>query len=234
MIMTSFIIKAQVSLTVPEPWKKDSECAFCQIINRSAHAYRVYEDNHVVAFLGECTPFSEHRHNKAKVQFADILPLRPGHTLIVPKIHCSRVSELPQDYAAATGKAISRISNALTKGASLPNHDLSTYAVTMLELVAIDNTALNVVCNQEYAQVIPHVRIVFLFYFPTPNHNHQVHYHIIPAPKFSSVPTGLNPKVLEQERPLTVRDMHRKEYELRDDLDEDDAHALAEKIKTHL
>jgi len=96
--------------------------------------------------------------------FADILPLRPGHTLIVPKIHCSRVSELPQEYAAAIGKAISRISKALTKGASLPNHDLSTYAVssfTMLESIAVDNTALNVVCNQEYAQVVPHVSLAF-------------------------------------------------------------------------
>jgi len=177
-IMTSFIIKAQVTLTVPELWKKDRKCAFCQIIDRAAHAYRVYEDDHVIAFL-------------------DILPLRPGHTLIVPKIHCSRVSELPQEYAAAVGKAISRISNALTK--------------------AVDNTALNVVCNQEYAQVVPHV-----------------HYHIIPAPKFSSPPTGLDPEDLKQELPLTTRDMHRKEYELRDDLDEDDAYALVEKIKTHL
>ncbi|KAN0123438.1 HIT-like domain containing protein [Russula decolorans] len=182
--MTSFIIKAQVTLTVPELWKKDRKCAFCQIIDRAAHAYRVYEDDHVIAFLGEGP-------------FADILPLRPGHTLIVPKIHCSRVSELPQEYAAAVGKAISRISNALTK--------------------AVDNTALNVVCNQEYAQVVPHV-----------------HYHIIPAPKFSSPPTGLDPEDLKQELPLTTRDMHRKEYELRDDLDEDDAYALVEKIKTHL
>jgi hypothetical protein len=44
----------------------------------------------------------------------------------------------------------------------------------------------------------------------------------------------LDPKDLEQELPLTARDMHRKEYESRDDLDEDDAHALVEKIKTHL
>ena len=72
-------------------------------------------------------------------------------------------------------------------------------------------------------------------YFPTPNLNYQqVHYHIIPAPKFSSPPTGLDPEDLKQELPLTTRDMHRKEYELRDDLDEDDAYALVEKIKTHL
>ena len=72
-------------------------------------------------------------------------------------------------------------------------------------------------------------------YFPIPNLNYQqVHYHVIPAPKFSSLPTGLDPKDLKEELPPTARDMHRKEYELRDDLDEDDAHALVEKIKTHL
>jgi hypothetical protein len=44
----------------------------------------------------------------------------------------------------------------------------------------------------------------------------------------------LDPEDLKQEPPLTAGDMHRKEYELRDDLDEDDAYALVEKIKTHL
>jgi hypothetical protein len=39
---------------------------------------------------------------------------------------------------------------------------------------------------------------------------------------------------LNQETALTAGDMHRKEYELRDDLDEDDAHALVERIKAHL
>ncbi|KAF8478180.1 HIT-like protein [Russula ochroleuca] len=176
--MTSFIINAQVSQAVPELWRQDRECAFCQIIYRAAHAYRIYEDNLLIAFL-------------------DILPLRPGHTLIVPKIHCSRVSELPPEYAAALGKAISRISKALTK--------------------AVDNTALNVVCNQEYAQVVPHV-----------------HYHIVPAPRLTSLPAGLGSGDLNQETALTAGDMHRKEYELRDDLDEDDAHALVERIKAHL
>lgn len=72
-------------------------------------------------------------------------------------------------------------------------------------------------------------------YFSIPNLNYQqVHYHIIPAPKFSSLPTSLDSKDLKEELPLTARDMHRKEYELRDDLDEVDAHTLVEKIKTHL
>ncbi|KAF8270805.1 HIT-like protein [Lactarius quietus] len=162
--MTSFIIRAQASRPVPEFWRKDSECAFCQIIHHDARAYRIYEDDHVIAFL-------------------DILPLRPGHTLVVPKFHCARVSELPLEYAASVGKAITKISSALTK--------------------AVDNTALNVVCNQEYAQVVPHV-----------------HYHIIPAPKLArSHGSG--------------QDMHRAEYESRDDLDEDAATVLVERIRAH-
>lgn len=176
--MTSFIIKAQASRPVPEFWRKDSECAFCQIILHDARAFRIYEDDHVIAFL-------------------DILPLRPGHTLVVPKFHCARVSELPQEYAASVGTAVSRISNALTK--------------------AVDNTALNVVCNQEYAQVVPHV-----------------HYHIIPAPRSSALPTGSGPGNLKQKPPPTAKDMHRAEYESRDDLDEDAATVLVETIRAHL
>ncbi|KAH9065394.1 HIT-like protein [Lactarius vividus] len=176
--MTSFIIKAQASRPVPEFWRKDSKCAFCQIIHHEARAFRIYEDDQVIAFL-------------------DILPLRPGHTLVVPKFHCARVSELPPEYAASVGKAISRISNALTK--------------------AVNNTALNVVCNQEYAQVVPHV-----------------HYHIIPAPRSSTFPTGLGPGDSKQKPPSTAKSMHRIEYEARDDLDVDAATALVERIRAHL
>lgn len=46
----------------------------------------------------------------------DILPLRKGHTLVIPKVHYSRLSELPPDYAAATGQAVSKVAHALTEG----------------------------------------------------------------------------------------------------------------------
>ncbi|KAI9512459.1 HIT-like protein [Russula earlei] len=178
--MTSFIIKAQASRPIPEFWRKDRECAFCHIIRRAAHAYRIYDDDHVIAFL-------------------DILPLRHGHTLVVPKIHCPRVSELPPEYAASVGKAISKISNALTK--------------------AVDNTALNVVCNQEYAQVVPHV-----------------HYHIVPAPRLDDSPpaAGSGPRKLDRKALPIGQAMHREECESRNALEEDDAHALVERIKAHL
>jgi hypothetical protein len=102
----------------------------------------------------------------------------------------------------------------------------------MLSPAAVDNTALNVVCNQEYAQVVPHVRDP-----PLPSVRSQllqVHYHIIPAPRYSTLTTGSSPGELEQKPPPTAKDMHRVEYESRDDLDEDAANMLLEKIRAHL
>jgi len=45
--------------------------------------------------------------------YQDIQPLRKGHTLVIPKIHCRLVSDLPPDYAAAIGAGISRVAAAL-------------------------------------------------------------------------------------------------------------------------
>ncbi len=50
-----------------------------------------------------------------------------------------------------------------------------TVMLTILgTFVAVDNTALNVVCNQEYAQVVPHVRLIlllpsFIIFLSTPD-----------------------------------------------------------------
>lgn len=45
------------------------QCIFCKIVKGELPCSKVYEDEHVVAFL-------------------DIHPVRPGHTLVVPKAHC--------------------------------------------------------------------------------------------------------------------------------------------------
>ncbi|KAI0051138.1 HIT-like protein [Auriscalpium vulgare] len=172
--MTSFIINAHTHRPIPEFWRNDKGCAFCQIIERAAPAYRLYEDDKVVAFL-------------------DILPIRPGHMLIVPKVHYARVSDLPPEYAAALGQAISRLSLALTK--------------------AMQNTALNVVCNQEYAQAVAHV-----------------HYHVVPAPDLGG---SRQAEEITRKAPLAT-DIHNRELEAREELDDGDAIQLVGRIKTHL
>ncbi|KAE9405699.1 HIT-like protein [Gymnopus androsaceus JB14] len=183
--MTSFIIKSHVERP-RHSWKEEydsSACAFCRIINNESPSNRVFENDKVVAFL-------------------DIMPLRRGHTLVVPKAHYSRLSELPPEFASAVGEAISKVAHALTQ--------------------ALGNTALNVVCNQEYAQAVPHV-----------------HYHIIPAPRFnldaSSPPLPPKPDLSkEKEPPMTLRQMHRMEFEGRDELDDDDAVSLVKSIRARL
>jgi hypothetical protein len=52
------------------------------------------------------------------------MPLRTGHALVIPKIHVSRLSELPADYAAATGELVSKIANALGWSILVPGSTL--------------------------------------------------------------------------------------------------------------
>jgi len=178
--MTSFIIKAHVNREPARQWKSEMHsCPFCRIAKSEAPAHKVYETDKVIAIL-------------------DILPLRPGHVLVIPKAHYSRLSELPEDIAGALGQAVTKVANAITK--------------------ALENTALNVVCNQEYAQAVPHV-----------------HYHIIPAPIFSSsTKISVLPASEEAKSPLTKSEMHRKEFEAREELDDDAATELVKKITAKL
>ncbi|KAF9489538.1 HIT-like protein [Pleurotus eryngii] len=169
--MTSFIIDAH--LNRPLAWNIDPSCAFCRIVNDEIPNFRLHETDKVIAIL-------------------DIMPLRRGHALVIPKVHCSRISELPSEYAAAVGEVVSKVANALTK--------------------ALDNSGLNVVCNQEYAQAVPHV-----------------HYHIIPAPILNA-----SPPVPSTTEPLSHRRMHQAEFEKRNELDDEDAEALVKGIRAHL
>ncbi|KAG1797346.1 HIT-like protein [Suillus plorans] len=179
--MTSFIIGAHANRSIPTEWRDDADrnCPFCRIIAGEMPSTRLYEDDKVIAIL-------------------DILPLRRGHTLIIPKAHHSRVSELPLEYASAVGQAVTKVANGLTK--------------------VLGNTALNVVCNQEYAQAVPHV-----------------HYHIIPAPSLnSSARVEPSEKPKENDIPLSRREMHQREFESREELDEDEGKALAVRIRASL
>jgi hypothetical protein len=50
--MTSFIIKAHETRELPVSWKNHQECPFCRIISGDGPAFKVYEDEKVIAFLG--------------------------------------------------------------------------------------------------------------------------------------------------------------------------------------
>jgi histidine triad (HIT) family protein len=51
------------------------ECVFCKIVKGTVPESVVYDDNEVLAFM-------------------DIQPVNPGHVLVIPKVHASRLSNL--------------------------------------------------------------------------------------------------------------------------------------------
>ena len=67
---------------------------FDRILSGEIPCWRVYEDEHVLAFL-------------------DIGPLSPGHTLVIPKERKARLDQLSDESAAALGRALPRICRAV-------------------------------------------------------------------------------------------------------------------------
>jgi hypothetical protein len=65
---------------------------------------------------------------------SDIYPMRPGHTLLIPKTHVVRLADLDPTSAGKMGMALPKVVNAVCE--------------------ATGNPDLNVVCNQGYAQAV--------------------------------------------------------------------------------
>ena len=73
-----------------------SDCIFCKIIEGEIPSYKVYEDEHVYAFL-------------------DITQGTKGHTLLIPKNHVPNVYELDDETAYNVFTAVPKVAKALKK-----------------------------------------------------------------------------------------------------------------------
>lgn len=71
-----------------------SECIFCKIIDGSIPSAKIYEDEHVYAFM-------------------DIMPLTKGHALVIPKNHKENVYDLSEEEASNLFKVVPKIASAL-------------------------------------------------------------------------------------------------------------------------
>jgi histidine triad (HIT) family protein len=69
---------------------------FDKIMAGEIPCHKVYEDQHVLAFL-------------------DIMPLSPGHTLVVPKERKAQLHQLSDESAAALGRVLPRLCRAVMK-----------------------------------------------------------------------------------------------------------------------
>ena len=72
------------------------DCIFCKIIAGEASAYRVYEDEHTLAFM-------------------DVFPATDGHVLVVPKRHAENIFELEPEEVAAVARSAQTIAKAIRK-----------------------------------------------------------------------------------------------------------------------
>ncbi|MFD2208431.1 HIT family protein [Virgibacillus halophilus] len=75
---------------------KHDDCVFCKIINGEIPSAKVYEDEHVYAFL-------------------DLSQVTKGHTLVVPKTHTKNIYETPAEVAKEFFARIPKIANAIKK-----------------------------------------------------------------------------------------------------------------------
>jgi histidine triad (HIT) family protein len=98
-------------------------CIFCRIVARELPASVVFEDDQLMAFL-------------------DIHPWRPGHTLVIPKLHKKLVAELDRETRSRILELGSAIGHAL-RAAELGCKDV--------HFVINDGAAAN--------QSVPHVHL---------------------------------------------------------------------------
>lgn len=68
------------------------DCLFCKIANKQIPSYTVVEDDKTAAFL-------------------DIHPLAEGHTVVIPKFHAARITELPTSEVSALFLTVKRVSD---------------------------------------------------------------------------------------------------------------------------
>ena len=80
-------------------------CIFCKIIKGSIPSFKVYENDHVLAFL-------------------DINALSRGHTLVIPKHHAERTHQLPEEFMGEVGKALQRVAGAVVKATGCEDYNV--------------------------------------------------------------------------------------------------------------
>ena len=81
------------------------DCIFCKIIRGELPSAKVYEDEQAVAFL-------------------DIHPVRPGHTLVVPKTHCKNLVDCDPEALSAMMKITQKVARAVVAGTGAEGFNL--------------------------------------------------------------------------------------------------------------
>ena len=82
-----------------------TDCVFCSIVTEDLSAYRLYEDEHSLAFL-------------------DIEPATWGHSLVIPKTHYETTTDMPESLAGRVFKTVHHVSDGLESAYQLDGFTL--------------------------------------------------------------------------------------------------------------
>jgi histidine triad (HIT) family protein len=76
----------------------ETPCVFCRIVKGEIPCAKIYEDDEVLAFL-------------------DLAPVRPGHSLVIPKKHYDNLLDTPESFGPCLLSALAGVGAALMKAA---------------------------------------------------------------------------------------------------------------------
>ncbi|MCM3745319.1 HIT family protein [Sporosarcina luteola] len=71
-----------------------TSCIFCKIVEGTLPSEKIYEDDHVVAFM-------------------DVMPVTKGHVQLIPKIHRENLYEMTEEEASRLFSVAPKIANLL-------------------------------------------------------------------------------------------------------------------------
>ncbi|TGC09208.1 HIT family protein [Methanolobus halotolerans] len=77
------------------------DCLFCKIISGEIPSHKIYEDEFVYAFL-------------------DIYPCSEGHTIILPKEHIPRYTNMEETDSASLFKAVNKVAKVVERTLNVP------------------------------------------------------------------------------------------------------------------
>src|SRR5580704_15241884 len=103
-----------------------ADTIFGKILRGEIPCHRIYEDDHVLAFL-------------------DVGPLSRGHTLVIPKQAVATLDQLSDDDAAAIGRVLPRIARAV----------LAATGATAFNVLQNNGTAAHQAVHHVHFHIIP-------------------------------------------------------------------------------
>ncbi|MBN2511798.1 MAG: HIT family protein [Sedimentisphaerales bacterium] len=82
-----------------------TDCIFCKIVAGHIPCYKIFENDHVLAFL-------------------DIGPVSTGHTLLIPKNHIDRIDQCPPNILAETAKVLPQLARSVAAAVDAPAYNI--------------------------------------------------------------------------------------------------------------